>query len=568
MSTLAARRGATAQPPVISKGLLFGLMCLLLFLGYVMHTETQLPGPLIAFGGIVGLMALFVVSLRRVDIPLYIMAIYLPFSKQLAGDFGGAISAVNLTNMLFLVILISAFANGPREGGLRFERHILHLPIILLVGWGIVTFTYWSSVSRNNYFFRFLPDFKRWMDPIMLYFLYFHLVKDQRRWKAVVVLIMIGVTLVAGLAVHDYMGVRAGTSLEKSRIGGIAGQPNILGAFFVYYMFLYAGFWLENLRRGRAWLLWLPFLLCFRGIMVTFSRGAYLAFAQGVLGLTYFKNKALFVLAAGAIAFCIFNPSVLPEGIRFRVESTFKSKTELTSVYGMRHLEDEVDRSAAIRIEIWKATIEMIKEHPWLGISFGRFKNQLHLYLDLGRQMDAHNAYLILAAEQGIPALVLFILVLLVLFRVTVVVYRRHPDPFIRATALGFLGGLSGLFMANMWGSRVNTTETSGYLWIMAALMARAYLWVREQAPQRSVAHRTGPRTRLPSSRSRLAAVAVKPRHPNSRRTAAPTAPSGAHYAADGRLRVAPRIGAASRQWQLPAPASVRGGPGRQRGRP
>ncbi|MBI4341848.1 MAG: O-antigen ligase family protein [Candidatus Omnitrophica bacterium] len=534
MSALAVRRNTAAvQPPALSKGLLFGLMCLLLFLGYVMHTETQLPGPLIALGGIAGLMALFIVGLRRLDLPLYIMVIYLPFSKQLAGDFGGIISAVNLTNMLFLVILISAFSNRPREGELHFERHILHLPILLLVAWGTVTFLYWSFLSRNQYFVRFLPDFKRWMDPIVLYFLFFHLVKDQRRWKAIVVLMMIGVALVAALAVHDYMGVSEGTSLDKSRIGGIAGQPNILGAFFVYYMFLYAGFWLENLRRGRAWLFWLPFLLCFRGIMVTFSRGAYLAFAQGVLGLTYFKNKALFALAVGGIACIIFNPSILPEGIRFRVESTFKSKTELTSVYGMRHLEEEVDRSAAIRIEIWKATIEMIKDHPWFGVSFGRFKSHLHLYLDLGRQMDAHNAYLILAAEQGIPALVLFLVSLLVLFRVTVVVYRRHPDPFIRSTALGFLGGLSGLFMANMWGSRVNTTETSGYLWIMAALMARAYLWTREQAPQRSVARRAGPR------------------RPNGRRTAAPAAPSGVDQAADDRLRGAPRIGASSRQWQL-----------------
>jgi len=551
MSAMALRRNAVAaQPPALSHGLLFGLVSLLLLLGYIMHTETQLPGPLIAFGGIVGLMALFLVSLRRLDIPLYIMVIYLPFSKQLAGDFGGLISAVNLTNMLFLVILISAFANRLREGGLHFERHILHVPIFLLVGWGTVTFTYWSLLSQNQYFLRFLPDFKRWMDPIMLYLLYFHLVKDQRRWKAVVVLVMIGVTLVAGLAVHDYMGVKAGTSLDKSRIGGIAGQPNILGAFFVYYMFLFAGFWLQHLRRGRAWLLWLPFLLCFRGIMVTFSRGAYLAFAQGVLGLTYFKNKALFALAVGAIAFCIVNPSVLPEGIRFRVESTFKSKAELTSVYGIRHLEEEVDRSAAIRLEIWKATIEMIKDHPWAGISFGRFQNHLHLYLDLGKQMDAHNAYLIVAAEQGIPALVLFILVLLVLYRVTVVVYRRHPDPFIRATALGFLGGLSGLFMANMWGSRVNTTETSGYLWIMAALMARAYLWARDQAPQPSLAQRTaGPRARLSVARSEPAAVAGEPRRPSARRAATLVAPSEPDRAANDRLRGAPRIGGASRQW-------------------
>ena len=45
---------------------------------------------------------------------------------------------------------------------------------------------------------------------------------------------------------------------------------------------------------------------------------------------------------------------------------------------------------------------------------------------------------------------------------------------------MGFLGGLSALLMANMFGSRLNSSEVAGFFWIMAALMARAYIWAKE----------------------------------------------------------------------------------------
>ena len=478
-------RAAAIEEAPLPRKLLMGLLFMALVMGYLVLSERELPRSFLLVGAGVGFLILFMTGMQRTDIPLYVLVAYLPFSKMLAGDFGGVMTAFNLTNLLLVLVVMSWAANPGKEGRLKLEPHALHVPIFFMVGWAVVSFTYHEGRLGLDYLIYTIGVFKRWLDPVLLYFLFFSLVKDRQRWKTVVVLIMVGVAVAALMAVVDYMGMRESTSLEKSRIGGIAGQPNILGAFFVYYMFLFAAFWLQRIRQPKAWGFLVPFLLCFRGIMVTFSRGAYLAFAQGAMGLAFFKNKLLFALAVLAIGFAALNPWMLPPGIRYRLESTFHNRsTSVTDVYAeMPQLQQELDRSAAVRLIVWRGGLDMIKDDPWFGGGLGLFPQQIRHYTyeyGLSKYVDAHNTYLITAAEMGVPALVFLLLVFLAIFRVTAVVYRKHPDPFIQSTALGFLGGLSGLLMANMFGSRMNTTEVSGYFWILAALMARAHLWVRE----------------------------------------------------------------------------------------
>ncbi len=510
------RRGHAASAVVpqedrVPLKLLAAMFAVIAALGYIVTKDIELPTAAIVGGGIAGLLILLLVGIRRPDIPLYAMVAYLPFSKLLVGDFGGLMMALNLTNLLLVVILLSWFLNAATEGRILFEPHILHLPVFLLTGWALCSFWFTYSQTGLWYLRESISDMKRWLDPIVIYFLFFHVVKTRRRWKTLVVIMMFAVTLAALMALYDYLNVGEGSSLDRARIGGIAGQPNILGAFFVYYMFLFAGFWLQHLKRPRYWLLLVPFAICFRAIMVTFSRGAYLAFAQGAMGLAFFKNKVLFFLAVGAVAFALFNPWLLPEGVQYRLQTTFKDRrTQITDVYGISELEEDLDQSSAIRIIIWRGAGQMIADNPWFGVGLGRFQRYISAYT--GGQVkwiDAHNAYIITAAEFGIPALLLFLLTVLVLFRITNVVYKRHPDPFIKATALGFLGGLSGLLMANMFGSRLNTTETSGYFWILAALMARAYVWTRELAAAQTVlpARRRAPSTASQPSVARARTV-------------------------------------------------------------
>jgi putative inorganic carbon (hco3(-)) transporter len=462
----------------MSRSVLLCGLAAAIVLGIVLETHAHIPPLVIAMIGVVGVVSLLLGGLLRPEIPLYVLAAYLPFSKQLPGDFGGAATALNLTNLLFFsVIVASAFDCVTRRRPMM-EFYPLHIMVVLMAAWGCLSFiiTALSPDSPPEYALDHVNNLKRWLDPFLVYFLFFQGVRRVDVWRNVVGIVMVVVAVVAGLAVYDYIGI-AGSSLDKSRVAGVVGQPNYLGAFFVYYMFLYAGHWIENRRRPRAWLLLLPFALCFRGIMVTFSRGAYLAFALGVLGLAFFKKRILAVVAVAALALVALNPWMLPAGIRYRLDMTTGHRSEPLDEYNSVSV-DDLDASSAGRLVIWQGGLEMVKAHPFLGVGFGRFPELITSYVtvDLKTVRDAHNTYMITVAELGLPGLALLLTTLASLFWVGNSVLRCHPDPFVHATALGFLGGLSGLLLANMFGSRLNTTEVASYLWILAALLARADL--------------------------------------------------------------------------------------------
>ena len=208
--------------------------------------------------------------------------------------------------------------------------------------------------------------------------------------------------------------------------------------------------------------------------MVTFSRGGYLSFAFGLAWLIFIRNKIWFILFLLLAAFIAINPVLLPSGIRMRLGQTFVSHSSYSAPEAT---EENLEASSKNRVEIWKGAIQIIKEHPFTGIGYGRFPQVIQYYWSGGFMIDAHNTYLIIAAEMGLPTLFIFLVILLITFYNTFLLYYTTDDPFAKATSLGFLGGLFALLMSNMFGSRLDSQEVSSYFWILCALMVR-YKWL------------------------------------------------------------------------------------------
>jgi O-antigen ligase len=88
--------------------------------------------------------------------------------------------------------------------------------------------------------------------------------------------------------------------------------------------------------------------------------------------------------------------------------SQFQVSKSDTAIFGKRiaSLIDISETSNARRLEIWKASIRSIIQHPLLGVGIGNFP--LVVGEDLAQAKagsSAHNLYLHIAAEMGIPAL-------------------------------------------------------------------------------------------------------------------------------------------------------------------
>jgi O-antigen ligase len=453
----------------------FGLFALIL--AVIINKDISIPSWLTVSLGVLVIFLLFFKGIKSPEIPFYALTAYLPFNKILSGTFGGFMTAINLTNIFIFLTFICwmIWGTGTKQEGQKKIKNIragFHYLVFLFCLLGVFSVMRGGFYYGSRYIMEFIVPLKRWLTPVFLYFLTFAIVRNREIFKNTVVIIMIVVAVAGLLAIKEGFDLGNAGSFDSSRVDGLAQQPNMMGAFFVYYMFLYLGFFLLNWRNYKNWMLLIPFLICFRGIQLTFSRGAYLAFAFGLAATTFFKTKAIFVILCFVGFFAILNPQFLPGGMRYAIDRTSGGE----QIYDNVPFEDTLDRSAATRIEIWKGAAQMIKDNPWWGVGYGIFPYMIPMYTRGIGEMDAHNTYIIIAAEMGIFVLGIFLLIIFLLFKNTFWLFKRVKDEFIKAVALGMFGGIAGMVMANMFGSRLESEEVSAYFWILAGLIVRAVI--------------------------------------------------------------------------------------------
>ncbi|MBN1587676.1 MAG: O-antigen ligase family protein [Candidatus Omnitrophica bacterium] len=464
-------------------GILAAIVCCLAIL---VEKETQLPKGVLLMAGALGIGGLLISAFRSPNLPVYALTVYLPFNRVLVGDFGGGVTALNLTNILVGILLISWLSTGRKKENKFWTKSPLGIPVFLFAMAGALSLVTAASTFGSHYLSRYIFELKRWLDPLFIYYIVYNTVRNKKVIKHLTLIIGFTVTVVAAMAIKDYIDVGQVSSLEKSRIGGIAEQPNILGTFFCYYMFLLAAFWITNIKRLSAWGLLVPFLMCFRGIMVTFSRGAYLAFACGGMALTWFRSKIIFGILIFYIVAAMSNPVLLPSGIRYRMDQTWQNKQSTSYV---DQSQADLEASADTRLKIWRGAFLMIQDYPLTGVGYGLFDDYIPQYApDLRGAIDAHNQYLLIAGEMGIPALLIFLWILFIIWWKTRYLYHHAKDPFIKSMALGWLAGLAGVLIGNLFGSRLHSMEISGYFWILSALVMRAITLEKQEA-----AHNTPP---------------------------------------------------------------------------
>lgn len=443
---------------------------------FIVYKDISLPESFMRVIGIAAGLVVFFYSITKPIVSFLILVAYSPFARILVGNFGTMTTGFNITNILMSMVILGWFFNASSSRSKLFQKSSLNFFICAFIVWGIISLISSSYSYGAVYFEYFIIPLKRWLTPMILYFITVNLVKDKASLKKTVVIMMIAVAIVGLMSISDYIGLGVSDSLEESRVGGVFEQPNMLGGFFVYNMFLYIGFLFVYFSNFKYWLMLIPFLICFRGIQVTFSRGAYIACAFGALAAIFFKNKILFAVMVFLLIFMVSNPHFLPAGMRSRMEETFSNNMVVST-----NIEDVKDTSALNRIVIWKGAVEMIKDHPFFGVGYGLFSSRISSYAPIG-EMDAHNTYLILAAEMGILALVIFLIIILIMIKNSYWLYKKSKDKFIKAFALGMLGGIFGLLMVNMFGSRMNAEEVSAYFWVYAGLIMAAVRLEKKEA--------------------------------------------------------------------------------------
>ena len=408
---------------------------------------------------------------RKPELGFYALVAYIPFRKVLVGDFGLGIPGLNFTNLLMAWLALTCLLAYRANRRVWLETTPLHVVLLLFMALYMFALVRAGWAYGGWYFWSYLTPLKQVLGPMAFFFLAFWIVRDTRTLKTVVALMMTTVVLVAFISVWEYV-IRGQGNLNWMRVRTIAREPNVLGAFFVTYLFLFAGFLLTFWPQRRGWVVLIPLLACLRGIMVTFSRGAYLACVAGGLAIAWVRSKRLFLAVLALLLLAMANPNLLPAGIRYRLEMTLERHEPIGST---EELTRQLEPSAANRVKIWRGAMGMIQDHPWWGVGFGAFPKYLGPYThgEINYKIDAHNIYLHYGAEMGIPTLLVYLGLLLLAAFYAARLYRLAVDPVIQAIALGVAGGIAAWAGANFFTFCMDSQEAVGYFWILLALVMR-----------------------------------------------------------------------------------------------
>lgn len=289
----------------------------------------------------------------------------------------------------------------------------------------------------------------------------FRLLRTKEQVRSAVYLI-VGAT--AFIAAAGLMNVRSkGYIAAWARaINFWCDQPNLLGGFLALMLVTMTSFVLSGVR-GKA-RLFLLFALVVTGaaLVLTFSRGAWLATFAGLgyLGLTRGLRTGV-TLAALALVAAFFIPQVALD----RMSSVFEKETNAFTT------RTELDFPVRVRANQWKDLPRMWSLAPILGHGFKSFQ-KVALPLE-GKRFSAHSSIIALTAEQGLLGLTAYGWILWVFVRSGRWLRRHTDDPFLGSLAAGLIGSAGCLVLLDSSGEMFFNSRGMAYMWILAGAVAR-----------------------------------------------------------------------------------------------
>jgi oligosaccharide repeat unit polymerase len=253
--------------------------------------------------------------------------------------------------------------------------------------------------------------------------------------------------------------------LYDARVTGLSPEPYAVGYIFPVVLLPMIGlYFLKGVKsRTRVLLLFLAAIIA-TALYFSFTRSGIYSLALGLLVMIFYmkgkpKKQLLVVFLVIFIAFFAF---VFAAGNRY-----------------VQGFGDE--SSAAGRLVLWQAGLNIALDNPILGIGANRFTEVSPEYASTissssmqtqgaGRALGvyaAHDDFLTIWLSFGIVALLVYLWLFVNIFHKFLEAYRHSKTRFLKGFTLGCIGAMPALLL---YSAVQNLMESSMLLWVMAGL--------------------------------------------------------------------------------------------------
>ncbi len=277
-----------------------------------------------------------------------------------------------------------------------------------------------------------------------------------------------------------------------ARVIGSFGNPNGYAEYLVVALAIVASLLLTEERMWR----WAAGAILAGGMVafvLTYTRGSWLALLAGVLVASAIVDIrwSLAFAAAGAALLAI-----VPGGL-----------ARLTSIFTAKG-------GASVRLPLWRMALQMIELHPATGVGLGGYLKALTAqvlatpaFLPVGAEgvFTAHDSYLMVTAEAGIPGGLAFVWVVLRIVRscgMYAARLARGSRDWLRHAA--FTAGVVAFAVNAVTDNTFQNPRGATLFWVLAGLMAANGALAASSAAEEPASGRFPWLWRLPKTHGRL----------------------------------------------------------------
>ncbi len=429
----------------------------------IVHTNATVI--MLAVGGI----AVFLITIVRVDIGLSLLVLFLPMTKQFEMQtLASAPLDVGTDDIMVFCLIFGWLGYCARTKTVALPKTDLNRPmlvLLLVMLFSLVRIGLHPKLGMTNVMLSLLHIMK-WFEHALLFFLVLSVVEKRRDIEHYLWLLFVGCGLVA---LVQFVQMATGNFTVQTytplgllpRVGSVFDSIGILGAYYVLFACILAARALEAERRKMLWIYLAGVVIVSAALFTTYARGAYVGLVAGVvmLGVVSGKRRGAVI----ALAAVVLIPAVLNPWARVRVGMTVKRVEELGPGW---HKGLEFEESAKARLEVWRRWVGVFMERPVLGMGFWGVR-----YHGAFGQSTPHSQYLTLLAELGLVGFFVVVWLGVRILRTVMALIQASRAPPLHSLGIGYLCGFLGVLTHALFGETLQAFRLMGPLWVLTGLV-------------------------------------------------------------------------------------------------
>lgn len=420
------------------------------------------------------------IAIRSYDKIFYLIVFLTPLSVNLGYFMPNLPIEISLlTEPLLLVLLMILFVELLRKHTLDFQilKHRISIAILLYLVWTLISS--FTSVMP-------LVSLKFFLSKLWLIIPVFAIgISLFQNWKSIENFINLHLAGVVIVVIYSTLQIIFVYSLSKSTIH-FAVQPfyndhTAYGAILALIFPPSLGLFLISKNKLQKILYLGASFLLLSGVIISYSRASWLGLliVAGLLILIKLKIKFKYVLAFSILVFTIiftFWFQIIDRLEKNNQDSSANFSHHITSISNI-----STDASNVERLNRWHCAIEMFKQKPVFGWGPGTYQFQYAPFqlermrtiisTDFGDIGNAHSEYLGPLAEQGLPGLLLFILLTITILYTGFNIYNKSNISEIKILSLSISLGFVTYFFHGLLNNFLDTDKLAIPFFGLAAIL-------------------------------------------------------------------------------------------------